>query len=48
MSKEELEVLKYQARCDAEEWCAMHKISSNCIKETENYYVVEMRFYWNY
>ena len=39
-------VLKYQARCDAEEWCKAHNVSTNHIKETEKGYKVTIEFHY--
>lgn len=42
--EEELSILKYQAKCDAEEWCREHNVSTNRIRETEKGYKVTMEF----
>ena len=42
--EEELAVLKYQARCDAEEWCRVHDVPTNHIRETEKGYKVTIEF----
>lgn len=43
---EQLEILKYQAKCEAEEYCEHHNISKKNITETENGYMITIKFPW--
>lgn len=43
-AREELAILKYKAKCDVEEWCRLHDIPKNHIRETEKGFKVIMEF----
>jgi len=43
-TSEELAILKYQARCEAEMWCKAHDIPTHHIRETEKGFQVTMKF----